>query len=224
MARRAHALATLLAEVNTRWPNRRKDADGWIGDAAHRARASGHNPNSFGVVTAQDLDEDTGEQVGRTVADLLRTRRDRRLLYVIYEGRMFSSYAAHGVAAWTWRPYSGVNAHMHHVHVSVVDDPAVYDDRSPWGLLAPDQEDDMPLTDTDLQRVAEAVWRRGINHPAVGPGEAWAYLADTRVLAEQAAHTNVGEAVRQAVADLGANVDTDALAAAIVLRLAERAK
>ncbi|MFX5922282.1 hypothetical protein ABTE55_19065, partial [Acinetobacter baumannii] len=40
------------------------------------------------------------------------------------------------VSPWQWRPYNGPNAHTHHVHVSVMDDPALYDDTSPWQIDA----------------------------------------------------------------------------------------
>ena len=42
MARIAKALATLREQVNSKWPNRSKVNDGWLGDAAHQARKSDH--------------------------------------------------------------------------------------------------------------------------------------------------------------------------------------
>jgi hypothetical protein len=61
---------------------------------------------------------------------MLRISKDRRIKYVISNRRIFSGE----VSPWTWRPYSGVNAHDKHVHISVIDDPALYDDIAPWSV------------------------------------------------------------------------------------------
>ena len=46
----APALVQLRQELNARWPGRSKASDGTIGDAAHKARVSEHNPDADGVV------------------------------------------------------------------------------------------------------------------------------------------------------------------------------
>jgi len=66
------------------------------------------------------------------VAEILRKGRDPRLKYYIGERQMFSSYPSQGFTPWTWRPYSGINAHTRHSHLSV--QPYNYDDTSPWGI------------------------------------------------------------------------------------------
>ena len=150
--RLARSLVQLRAEVNAAWPGRDLRSDGSIGDPAHASRTSDHNPNSAGVVQAIDVDEhtdpsETSEDVGRWLAEGLRASGDPRVKYVIYEQRMFSSYAipSAGVLPWVWRNGTG---HLFHVHVSVADDPALYDDPSPWGLAdtttaRPAEEDHM---------------------------------------------------------------------------------
>lgn len=133
--RLAKSLIQLRKEIDAAFPGRDKRSDGSIGDAAHRTRRSDHNPNSAGVVTAIDVDEHTdrterSDAVGG-LAEALRLSRDPRIKYVIYEGRMFSSYWSRGIPPWTWRSGSG---HWQHVHVSVSTDPRKYDDASPWNL------------------------------------------------------------------------------------------
>lgn len=134
--RLARSLATLLAEVNQRWPERDRSSDGTIGDPAHAARTSDHNPNAAGVVRAADFDSSGG--VGRTVADHVRSLGARGIhpalghgAYVIFDRRIASADRA-----WTWREYSGSNPHTTHVHVSVSSNAAGYDSSTGWGLVA----------------------------------------------------------------------------------------
>jgi hypothetical protein len=131
---RAGALDVLMAEVNKLWPHRDKTSDGWIGDTSHQARPSDHNPDwsAGGIVRAQDIDEDlvknltaTGEAMPLVNAII----RDVRTRYVIYEGRIWTRENG-------WQPYSGVNAHRHHIHVSVRKVNGYDRDRSPWNLAA----------------------------------------------------------------------------------------
>lgn len=106
---------TLREQINGRWPSRDKRSDGWIGDPAHAARRSDHNPDPVsGVVRALDIDADLGGY-GATalLADQLRSSGDRRLAYLIYAGRIASAERG-----WTWRRYSGPNPHDTHLHVS----------------------------------------------------------------------------------------------------------
>lgn len=144
----ARSLEQLRAEVNARFPGRDLSSDGSIGDPAHQARVSDHNPNARGVVQARDFDENDasgGELVGDAIWELLLRTKPRRLKYAIYEGKILSSYAAHGYPPFTPRPFDG-NAHPQHIHVSVQDDPALYDDASPWGLSAPAPvKEDVPV-------------------------------------------------------------------------------
>jgi hypothetical protein len=136
----AHALDELKAEVDTRWPGRSKVSDGTLGDTAHAARKSDHNPDGDGIVRARDITEwDPGtpgveaDDVAEVIAETIRARRDPRVKYVIWRGRMFSSYSKGGRAAWEWGEYTGPNGHFHHVHVSV--HPGAQGDAGgPWGL------------------------------------------------------------------------------------------
>lgn len=129
--RLAKSLITLIGQVDAKWPNRDKSSDGSIGDAAHAARASDHNPNAAGVVTALDLDRDIAAGFNaRALAEALVASRDPRIKYIISNAQIVSSK----VSPWQWRPYSGANAHREHIHVSVDADPALYDDARPWAI------------------------------------------------------------------------------------------
>lgn len=131
--RLARSLATLREQINALSPNRSKVSDGTLGDQAHAARKSDHNPNAKGVVQGMDLTDDPGHGVdNRKLAQALLDSRDRRIKYVIADGEIASG--AGGPSPWKWRKYSGANAHRHHVHISVADDAKLYDDASPWQL------------------------------------------------------------------------------------------
>lgn len=124
--RLAKSIARLRSDVNNRWPDRDKTADGTIGDAAHRSRRSDHNPNSRGVVTAIDITHWNG--IAQTIWDELLAARDPRIKYMIFNRRIVSST----IEPWKPRLYSGSNAHTKHIHISVSADPNLYDDGSPW--------------------------------------------------------------------------------------------
>ena len=116
----AKSLLKLQTQLDDAAPARAKP-DGFIGDADHANRTSDHNPWCAGeVVTAGDFkDDDRAGANMRLVAESLRRSRDRRIKYVIHEGKMFSSYPTSTYGAWEWRPYSGPNGHFTHMHVSV---------------------------------------------------------------------------------------------------------
>jgi hypothetical protein len=135
MWRVAKSLEVLRDQVNAAYPKRSKENDGTIGDAAHQARTSDHNPwvkdGAVGVVTALDITHDPIHGVDAyAIAETLRRNRDRRIKYVISDRRIFSSQ----LHAWEWHPYTGANPHDRHVHISVLPDKAHYDDRTPWNL------------------------------------------------------------------------------------------
>ena len=56
--------------------------------------------------------------------------RDPRIKYLIFQGRIVSSLRQ----PWVWRPYTGANAHMQHLHVSVDADPRLHDDDGAWRI------------------------------------------------------------------------------------------
>ncbi len=134
--RLAESLKTLRRQVNALFPNRDKASDGSIGDKAHQASKSEHNPNEFNVVRAIDIDADLSDTVKvSALREALLAAKDPRIHYIISDGKMYSSYPAQGHAAWSPRPYTGKNAHRQHMHISVSpDDWTLYDDASEWKL------------------------------------------------------------------------------------------
>lgn len=111
---------TLRDQINRRWVKRDKTSDGWIGDLAHQARPSDHNPDSKGLVHAIDIDEDLRGSKNDNVwlADQIiayaRMKRggSARLKYVVYEEQIASG--TYPSMFWTWRGDNyGHTAHMH---------------------------------------------------------------------------------------------------------------
>lgn len=147
----APCLEQLRTELNTRWPGRDRTSDGGVGDPAHAARVSDHNPapsydSSPGVVRARDFDED-----GIPTDLLLREAiTDPRTNYVIYERRIYQR--AYGFAP---RPYTGVNPHDKHMHVSIRHGQQWENDRSPWI--------------TDAVTVSHTTPVRGVDIPTITP-------------------------------------------------------
>lgn len=133
--RLAKSLDRLRQQVNAFAPQRSRVSDGTIGDTAHASRASDHNPNEAGVVTALDLTHDPQHGCdAEAIADALVASRDARIKYLIWNRRIVRSYAKPGIPAWKWAPYGGANAHTKHVHISVGAAKAAYDDDRDWTL------------------------------------------------------------------------------------------
>lgn len=116
---RAPACVAALRDATARFPTRKRVSDGIMGDAAHQARPSGHNAGN-----AVDITHDPATFDCRQWAD--RAYLDPRVQYVIFYDRIINKTVSPGV----WRPYSGRNAHQHHMHVEVI--PAKREDASPW--------------------------------------------------------------------------------------------
>lgn len=137
-ARRAHSLTVLLGQVNALFPHRSKASDGWIGDAAHAARVSDHNPDQYDIVRAQDFTHDPdGGLSGHWLADALVRSRDKRIRYIIWNHKIYEPGDG-------WSAYTGTNPHTKHLHLSVVHT-VLADSHTEWDLGK--EEDDMPNLD-----------------------------------------------------------------------------
>lgn len=133
----ADSLLTLKEQINKKYPGRRTDSDGGIGNAEHASRDSDHNPwildGKQGVVSAFDFTNDPAHGLdSEAMAQALVDSRDPRIKYIISNRKIAAG--TKGPKPWVWRKYSGANAHDHHFHISVKDDKADYDSTKPWDL------------------------------------------------------------------------------------------
>jgi murein L,D-transpeptidase YcbB/YkuD len=161
--RLAESLKPLRAQINAAFPNRDKASDGSIGDARHSARTSDHNPNDARVVCAIDTDEDLSHTIHsiEAIVSAIRASKDPRVNYIIYENRI----TVRGSNLQQWKPYTGENPHDHHFHISVKQDPRLYDDPRPWdigvGIAQPDLASPATEPAPDNQRPLLKVGARG---------------------------------------------------------------
>lgn len=135
--RLAPSLIAMEAEADRIAPRRRRTSDGSIGDQAHAARASDHNP-SGGYVHALDLSHDPAggfdaHARARAVAQNVRNGVERRIKYIISNRQIFSKKSD----GWKWRPYTkpGSNPHTLHAHFSI--EASGRADTAPWFASVP---------------------------------------------------------------------------------------
>jgi hypothetical protein len=129
----AKSLDALFGQLNTIAPRRNRRSDGAKGNEEHARRESDHNPDRWGIIRARDFTHDpAGGLDCARLASALREGRDTRVGYVIWRGQIMSG--AGGREPWRWRAYAGTNPHNHHLHLSVVADPARADSAALWAL------------------------------------------------------------------------------------------
>lgn len=108
----APSLVQLRNEVNAAHPGRSKASDGWVGDTAHAARKSDHNPDysAGGIVRALDI-----THAGIDKAKLLRVAiANPSTEYVIQDWKIYTR--SNGFRA---AKYTGSNGHTVHTHISI---------------------------------------------------------------------------------------------------------
>lgn len=196
-------LIALKAEFDHLAPGRDKESDGWIGDLAHQASKSDHNPDSRRLVHAIDVDKDLSGPVSMeqcVQAIVLRHRRglDDRLQNIIWNGKIWSRSWG-----WTARTYTGANQHRKHAHFSARYTTAQEQDVRPWGVAAlkpkppppkpapTPREPTMATKDDILQALTEALQTAHPLPGAVGrrlhvpkpDGPGWGPMSDREILA-----------------------------------------
>jgi hypothetical protein len=139
-------LVQLRSEFNAIAPDRSKASDGSVGDPAHAASSSDHNPDETGNVPihdadkvnevhAIDVDADlrtdnlTMEKVVQFLLGRLRSGAEKRLRYIIYNRRIWSA-----TSSWVQKPYTGANPHDKHAHFSASYSTSREADTSSWHL------------------------------------------------------------------------------------------
>lgn len=158
-------LTSLRAEFNALAPGRDKGADGMVGDAAHQAESSDHNPDdtpgsrtphtdsdNIAEVHALDVDSTGPWPAGMTMAkavavvvNLMHAMGGRAPLnYVIWDHHIYEH------PAWAKATYTGTDPHTNHAHFSSAygsgtgsSNPENYP--GPWGL----EEEFMALSADD---------------------------------------------------------------------------
>lgn len=134
MARIPPLINAIFAEADLIAPNRDDASDGALGDAAHAARKSDHNPDSRGIVHAVDLDHDPGggfDAHGEGEQIRLRCKHglENRVKYLVSnDGR--SDILASPNTGWEWKRQSG-DAHRSHLHISIYSGVAVENSTAP---------------------------------------------------------------------------------------------
>jgi hypothetical protein len=112
----ANSLLVLRDQIDALYPGRNKESDGTIGDAAHQATASDHNPDAYGVVHALDITHDPSHGLDiELLADSLCASQDERISYIIANEQITGP-----AYDWKWANYDGSDPHTNHLHLSVL--------------------------------------------------------------------------------------------------------
>jgi hypothetical protein len=132
MAVLASVLVRQRTAQNAKWPKRARKHDGWIGDPAHQARHSDHNPNARGRVDATDTDSTQpagggGLHVPTMLASMFLHPSTN---YVIHRGRIFDSED-------NFRPhkYTGSVSHDTWIHNSIHQSDAAEKSQATWRFV-----------------------------------------------------------------------------------------
>jgi hypothetical protein len=144
--------AKLRDQINKKYPNRKKDSDGWIGDKKHVTQKSDHNPDpKNGIVRAVDIDADLAKNVDSwELAEAIRLAAkngDKRISYIIHNKKIASG----SIGFWIWRPYKGTNPHFSHIHISFTK--LGDNDNKPFNIEFPVAKTDIKLNKQEIKKL-----------------------------------------------------------------------
>ena len=227
--------------LNTIAPNRDKASDGTIGDTAHQASSSGHNPDDTAGSKAERQDADSKPEVRaadaganlrsnitmQMVVDaILATPADRnRLIYIIFNGYIWS--ASNG---WKRAAYTGSDKHRSHVHLS--GHPDSDEDGRLWTSILDLIGGNMALTDAQRDallerldgRITTLLYNPRVNDWNIKGEPNQLRLQLDRIEAGNAALRTVVEQLAAVIQAGGGNVETAVILEAMDARLDELAK
>jgi hypothetical protein len=113
------AAIAVLRQMTALYPKRKKISDGLLPSAAHQKQ----NPNSdHNSGLAVDLTHDPINGVDCSIV-FEKLKEDKRVAYLIFKGIIWSEKDGD-------RRYTGINAHNHHLHISIKSDMAAV--TTPW--------------------------------------------------------------------------------------------
>lgn len=124
----APSLVQFRDEVNKKWPNRSKKSDGTIGNPAHSARRSDHNPNSRDSVNAIDI---SYPGVNPTTV-IAAVKKHPAANYVIFNKKIYRRKNG-----WKAEKYTGASPHTSHLHISILQTKAAENSKVKWFATAP---------------------------------------------------------------------------------------
>jgi HAMP domain-containing protein len=201
------SLTRFREAVNQAYPDRDKTTDGTIGDPAHQARDSDHNPDPDGTVDAWDMDRDLNGKGKPYAADIEKLKR-------VFQAHPAARYwihndqIAHVRDGWVRRPYNpndpDRNKHLEHVHWNT--NQATENSTAPW-IIPGAEEDELDATQAKQLRDTHFTTAQAIPNPT-GEGRVplhvWAAWMTNAIKALTAAVTSVAANVgdRDAVTDL----------------------
>lgn len=161
-------LKAILAEATALAPDRSKRSDGTIGDRAHAARTSDHNPDkTTGIVHAVDVTHDpAGGFDSYHYAEIVRLKceagRETRVKYLVsHDPGARHDILASAKTSWKWRKHTTGSAHANHLHISIASGEKVEQSTAPLfvdAVLRPPvvtpEEGDVPKP-TDVVKVLD---------------------------------------------------------------------
>lgn len=169
----AACLIALVNNADSFAPHRDRQSDGSIGDPAHQARQSDHNPDwtAGGIVRALDLGNDPAHgfdtwQIAQTIANNIAAGTERRVNYLISgdpSRRGDLIFHVHN-GRWQWDPHPHTNGshNSHHLHVSCTHDPQLAASVATWQLAATPTPSTSQILEDDMDIIKTAT-----NGPAV---------------------------------------------------------